>query len=240
MNNNIPNPSPSDRSGEFKNYQEHLRNEVVYKYLFEAKSHRGLDEGVLGLNPVESKGYQSMGILHYLGLKAEHKGALYALDISTGIKKLQRANEKEFSEIISCLYRYIENIDYFLFLDDDEQEYPEGKESFRSHRVRERNSKLVNDAKDAFVKKHGSLFCEVCNINFENNYGLRGSRFIEAHHIKPVSQLKNEEKTKIKDLAMLCPNCHRMIHRKPYITVEELKEIYRRPESNGGEHGNIL
>ncbi|RYD02497.1 hypothetical protein N752_24520 [Desulforamulus aquiferis] len=72
------------------------------------------------------------------------------------------------------------------------------------------------------------MYCEVCNFDFTQRYGNRGKDFIEGHHKKLVSELKEGEKTKVEDIALLCSNCHRMIHRKPLITVEELIEIVRK------------
>ncbi|MEI7900937.1 MAG: HNH endonuclease, partial [bacterium] len=107
--------------------------------------------------------------------------------------------------------------------DDDEAEYPEGRASYRQHRRLERNTAVVKQAAQRFSKKHGGrLFCEVCLIDFEAKYGARGRGFIEAHHTKHVSEMQNGDKTKAEDLAMLCSNCHRMIHRRPAVSLEEL------------------
>jgi 5-methylcytosine-specific restriction protein A len=64
-----------------------------------------------------------------------------------------------------------------------------------------------------------------CGFNFAARYGERGSGFIECHHTKPVSALRPGEKTRLEDLALLCANCHRMIHiRRPWMTVGQLKQ----------------
>ncbi|WP_236906927.1 HNH endonuclease [Clostridium sporogenes] len=53
-----------------------------------------------------------------------------------------------------------------------------------------------------------------------------GEDFIEGHHIKPVSELKEGEKTKVEDIVLLCSNCHKMIHRKrPWLSREKLKTL---------------
>ena len=109
----------------------------------------------------------------------------------------------------------------------EEAEYAEGKVYFREHLARERNPKLIKEAKTLFIKKHGTLFCEVCNFNFKEHYGERGNDFIEGHHTKYVSELSKDEKTKPSDIVMLCPNCHRMIHRSPRVSVEELKALVK-------------
>ena len=48
-----------------------------------------------------------------------------------------------------------------------------------------------------------------------NKVNFFGKEFIEAHHLTPISNLKKGETRKItsNDFAMLCSNCHRMIHR---------------------------
>lgn len=56
-------------------------------------------------------------------------------------------------------------------------------------------------------------------------YGTRGLNYIECHHRTPL-HVTGETQTKLSDLALLCSNCHRMIHRtEQWLTVEELKRI---------------
>lgn len=106
-------------------------------------------------------------------------------------------------------------------------EYEEGKKLLRLHKVRERDPQLIKDAKKRFKELHGELFCEVCGINFEKVYGDRGKDFIEGHHKKPVSEMKEGETTKVENIGMLCSNCHSMIHRIPMISIKELKELIK-------------
>jgi putative restriction endonuclease len=87
------------------------------------------------------------------------------------------------------------------------------------------NSGLVREAKRLFKKKNGGLFCEVCKFDFEAKYGKRGKDYIEAHHKTPVSKLVGTVTLTTDDLAMVCSNCHRMLHRPPWITVEELEGL---------------
>jgi putative restriction endonuclease len=111
-------------------------------------------------------------------------------------------------------------------LTEDDISFPEGKKMLRQHVLRERNPKLVLRAKELFLSKHHFLFCEVCNFNFEAIYGELGKGFIEAHHIKPISELTEGEKTSVNDLIMVCSNCHKMLHRKrPWITQEQLQKL---------------
>jgi predicted HNH restriction endonuclease len=112
--------------------------------------------------------------------------------------------------------------------EDEEKYYSEGKEKFRTHRSYERDTRVAKKAKQKTLKETGELKCEVCEFSFSESYGNLGSGYIEAHHKIPVSQLGNSGKTKIEDIALLCSNCHKMIHRtKPMKSVEELKDIVK-------------
>ncbi|WP_339456405.1 HNH endonuclease [Pseudomonas sp. EA_65y_Pfl1_P120] len=104
--------------------------------------------------------------------------------------------------------------------------FPEGKIVERKHAARERNAALVKSAKEAYKKLNKRLFCQACDFDFEKVYGERGSDYIEAHHIVPVSDMVASQKTKITDIAMVCSNCHRILHRsRPWLTVDQLKEL---------------
>ena len=80
---------------------------------------------------------------------------------------------------------------------------------------------------DAII--HHKTVCQVCGFDYEERYGEHGAGYIEVHHLKPVSTLKKA--TKIdpkKDMAVVCANCHRMIHRKRdhILSLPELRKIY--------------
>ncbi len=110
-------------------------------------------------------------------------------------------------------------------------EASEGRVRIRAHISRERNSKLIEQKKRS-EKKKGRLVCEACRFDFARNYLTRGEGFIECHHKKPLSELKPGTETKLSDLALLCSNCHRMIHLKqPWLTMEELKNLVHEAQS---------
>ena len=78
------------------------------------------------------------------------------------------------------------------------------------------------------MEHNNKLFCEACGFDFSDKYVDLGIGFIEAHHIKPIAKMKQNEKTKIEDIVMLCSNCHSMIHRKkPWTTKDNLKSILK-------------
>ncbi|MGY6272133.1 HNH endonuclease [Achromobacter denitrificans] len=109
-------------------------------------------------------------------------------------------------------------------LEDDESAFPEGGKSYTLHRKLERDGKLPRRVKADRLATTGKLACDVCAFDFTARYGALGVGFIEAHHRRPVHQLNGKEKTKAKDLALVCSNCHRMLHRTmPPLSVEDLK-----------------
>jgi 5-methylcytosine-specific restriction protein A len=109
----------------------------------------------------------------------------------------------------------------------DDEEGAEGRLLTRAHRFRERDRKLVAKKKDQVFKRHGRLVCEVCAFNFQDRYGLHGAGFIECHHTKPLETLNAGSTTKLADLALLCANCHRMIHaRRPWLSLDQLRALF--------------
>jgi hypothetical protein len=97
-----------------------------------------------------------------------------------------------------------------LDFDDEEYESDESKTRLKTHKVRERDNLLVKKAKERFVKKNKFLFCEACGYDFLPKYGFS---YAEAHHKKPLKKIKSGEVTKESDLAIVCANCHRAVHR---------------------------
>lgn len=104
-------------------------------------------------------------------------------------------------------------------------EFPEGKIREENHKRRERNTTQIQKAKTNYIAKNGAV-CQVCGFNFKDVYGNVGADYIEAHHTIPVSEMKEGEKTKVKDLAFVCANCHRMLHRRrPWLTMKDLSKL---------------
>ena len=60
-------------------------------------------------------------------------------------------------------------------------------------------------------------------------------RLHQCHHVIPLHET-GERRVSISDLALLCSNCHRMIHAKPpWPTPAELSEIIRRSAEGSGD-----
>ncbi|MFF2009198.1 HNH endonuclease [Streptomyces sp. NPDC058195] len=105
----------------------------------------------------------------------------------------------------------------------DDYSAPEGRLLLRWHRARERNKNLRTKKITSVLQRGGRLACEACGFDFERVYGDRGAGYIECHHVLPL-HVAGEGTTKLSDLALICANCHRMIHRRsPWPTPEELR-----------------
>lgn len=121
---------------------------------------------------------------------------------------------------------------------DDDFSAPEGRLLLRRHRARERNKGLRKKKIDSVLRRGGTLACEACGFDFEEVYGERGAGYIECHHVVPLHEA-GEGTTRLSDLALICANCHRMIHRHaPWPTPAELKAAIGNRRSVDG-HGLV-
>lgn len=97
------------------------------------------------------------------------------------------------------------------------------------HKYYERDPSIILNKKRQ-AQKAGPLKCEVCAFDFSTRYGEHGVGFIECHHIVPIAG-NGVRKTREEDLALVCSNCHRMLHRKnkvgTFYTIDELRKIYQ-------------
>lgn len=112
--------------------------------------------------------------------------------------------------------------------DEAQAEAAEGRLLTRLHHQRERSKALVDKKKQAVLRATGKLACEACGFDFAATYGERGQGFMEVHHLQPLTTLAPGSTTKLTDLALLCANCHRMVHvRRPWLSIEELHDVLR-------------
>ncbi|QAY36076.1 hypothetical protein ETN89_12620 [Photobacterium damselae subsp. damselae] len=105
----------------------------------------------------------------------------------------------------------------------------EGKFRYVLHKRRERSSALRKAKVEHFLTTNDFIHCELCRVNLNDKYPSSLSEgYIEVHHIKPISTLAEHTPTHIDDLILLCPNCHRMVHRTKDAekNLEELKKWF--------------
>jgi 5-methylcytosine-specific restriction enzyme A len=105
-------------------------------------------------------------------------------------------------------------------------EFLEGRILTALHKRRERNPTVVRRKKATVLHQTGRLACEACDFDFEVRYGQLGTGFAECQHRAPLSQLGGATRMTLDELAIICANCHRMIHRsRPMLSVDELRRL---------------
>ena len=99
----------------FKKYNFDEVLAVIKGWIFhDNKSHHYLDKFFLGLDEKKTKGFRSMSILHYLGLKKEFKGIFKGKKISDAIEEMKN-DPQDFSKILYylCLKNFSRENDIF-------------------------------------------------------------------------------------------------------------------------------
>ena len=89
-------------------------------------------------------------------------------------------------------------------------------------RAEGRNSTIAKRAKQI----QGSR-CQVCLRDFPEEHGELGNACTEAHHLTPFKEMDSRPRQldPAKDFAIVCSNCHRMLHSKtPPLSIAALAE----------------
>ena len=214
---NFPN-IPEQNSGPISSLSKTLRNIKTT-----------LDKNIDSKYRNENGVYMKLMNFHHINPEYSGKGLKRASQLDREIFEEFINKNDELSEISEKIQELVNSSDYDPMVNeiiDDDYEGREGKLLTRVHKYRERDPKIIKKKKEQVLKSSGKLECEGCGFNFKVNYGERGEGFIECHHIKPVSKVEKNEKTKLVDLILLCSNCHRMVHRKkPWLNLDELTEL---------------
>jgi 5-methylcytosine-specific restriction protein A len=110
----------------------------------------------------------------------------------------------------------------------EEFEFIEGRIVTAVHLRRERNPRV----RDKFIesrRQSQSLNCDMCDAGSPALNPRYAAAHFETHHIVPLADA-GERVTKPRDLALLCANCHRLLHRaiaqeRRWLSVAEAKSI---------------
>lgn len=205
----------------YNRYSLQERINTVISYLFEGKSQAKIDGEILLHHNGNSKGFRSMGILHYLGIKRNFKGVFKGLKLEEAIAKLNALNDPDYDTIIALI-----NSETIILNDIDleTREVHSVEEGGRITYYTTRYERSPQNRKKA-IELHGAK-CEVCGFDFEKTYGELGKDYIEVHHLTPLSETNAKITPDLKtEMTVLCSNCHRMIHRKGILKPEELKKL---------------
>lgn len=103
----------------------------------------------------------------------------------------------------------------------------EGRLLTRLHVFKERDRRFARKVRDHYRRICGGrLVCEACRRVPVNEYGPAGDRCMEAHHKVPIEQLQPDSITVVEEMAMVCANCHRVIHsQKPCLKIDEVRAL---------------
>jgi 5-methylcytosine-specific restriction protein A len=166
-----------------------------------------LDPNYLG------KGMESFSKLDEAVFNEYFENLIELRDVAEGIKKVTLSSD--YSTNVSSIES-----------DDIEENVKEGKVLYKMHKVRERDRKIITKKKAKVLSEKGKLECECCGFDFEKTYGALGSGFIECHHIVPLNKFNDSKETKLEDLALVCSNCHRMLHNRiSEVSVSDLRQL---------------
>jgi 5-methylcytosine-specific restriction protein A len=111
---------------------------------------------------------------------------------------------------------------------DENEEFFEGRVLTEVHNRRERNPKL-RKLLLALRRRTRRLACDMCHGSPTCGDPRFEDAAFEAHHLLPVS-MAMERKTRLSDMALLCANCHRLLHRaisieKRWLGIDEGRQI---------------
>lgn len=139
------------------------------------------------------------------------------------------AMREQAAAIRAALLAYGDNEDVPALPDPDYADVAaeEGGILLREHLRRERDPRLKARKLEDARRRGQAIACEACGFDFGRTYGVRGHGYIECHHRTPLG-VTGKVKTRLGDLALVCSNCHRMIHRtKEWLTVDQLRTLIK-------------
>jgi 5-methylcytosine-specific restriction protein A len=93
---------------------------------------------------------------------------------------------------------------------DDDYVAAEGQLLTRLHRVRERSAKFRRKVIRRVVAAKRRPTCEACGCTCAFD-GIGADAIFEVHHLVPFTEVALRE-TRLRDLVLLCANCHKLIH----------------------------
>ncbi len=96
-----------------------------------------------------------------------------------------------------------------------EAEAVEGLKTEINAYVRGRSRQL----RDAALEKANGICC-VCDIDYKDILNGKGIRVLQVHHRNQLAASDTPRVTKLSELAVVCANCHSLIHMNPRKAIE--------------------
>ena len=96
--------------------------------------------------------------------------------------------------------------------------------------VTESKSKYRDPALRSAALAQADGRCAGCEKNFRRIAGGKGEKCLVVHHKKQLKDSDQPVETRVSDLAVVCANCHMMIHadRDKALTLAQLRKLLRR------------
>ncbi len=193
----IPKLNPSRRDREYKQRNFEEISQIVHTWLATNDvGHREMDRDILGLDPLSSKGWQSMGVLHYLGLKKEFKGLFLNSDLNQAINQL-REDEQDFGFIIELLENTSEGCSASLIDSLYKTGKAQGKDFEGHYRLRlnelentDRRGNQTQSRKEQGILR-AILFKGVAETKCAICHRTLPTDLVVAAHIKPKKQMQH-------------------------------------------------
>lgn len=130
------------------------------------------------------------------------------------------------ADLVESVVRLLGGTEMLL---DVDQAFLEGEPQLATHIRYERNRALIVAKRRDALRTTGELRCEACGFSFPETYGELGRDFCEVHHLIALSAEATERSSSLDELAILCSNCHRMIHKsQPMLSVAQLRNQIKR------------
>jgi len=135
---------------------------------------------------------------------------------------------QEVASIADLIRRSLKVTDLENYSITDEEDFFEGRLLTTLHKTKERHRKIRGKLL-ASRRRRGALSCDMCQCKSISTKPAFEDASFEAHHTLPMS-MAMERRTQLKDMALLCANCHRLLHRAialshRWLTIAEALKI---------------
>jgi len=243
----IPKLDLSKRDREYKQRNFEEVSQIVHTWLFTTDvGHREMDRDILGLDPLSFKGWQSMNVLHYLGLKKEFKGIFHNFNLNQAIEHL-KFDEQDFSFIIELLENTSADYGDTLIQSLYEAGKSQDKDFEKHYELRLQEIKDTDGQTNQTQSREeqgilrGILFksvseekCAICHRTFPTD-------IMVAAHIKPRSKCSTKERKNPNVVMPVCKVGCDDFFEKGYLIIDQSGVIQINEEMNhSGELQSVL
>lgn len=116
----------------------------------------------------------------------------------------------------------------------EDEVFAEGHVLTSRHRRRDRRLRI----KLLRSKSDSALCCAMCDFRGDGLDRDLREAFFEAHHIRPLADIKGETSTRLTDMALLCASCHRFLHKlickkRSWVSIPEARTARRAANASG-------